>query len=145
MPEKLPAAATLAPLLNNLAVVHDGWRLVTAYSQPWQIYDLKNDRTETRNLVTECPEKLAELVAIQRAFYARPDVSLRLGPGEREPEYAPPFNADGTKGPGPRRRRAQRCVFAACWWTRADGREPDAQELETLHQRAVPKGGKGAA
>ena len=58
-------SSTTWPLMD------DGWRIVTAYGQPWQLYDLTNDRTETRDLAASNPEKLAELLALQKAFQER--------------------------------------------------------------------------
>jgi arylsulfatase len=98
--ETLPPRTLHFALFNNLALIHNDWKIVTAYNQAWQLYDLKSDRTETHDLAQEQPEKLAELLALQKSFHAQTDVSLRLGSGEREPEYAPPFKADGSKGPG---------------------------------------------
>jgi arylsulfatase A-like enzyme len=66
--EMLPSRTLHFALFNNLALIHDGWKIATAYSQPWQLYDLKNDRTETRDLAAERPEKLAELLALQKSL-----------------------------------------------------------------------------
>ncbi|MCX6856075.1 MAG: sulfatase-like hydrolase/transferase [Verrucomicrobia bacterium] len=88
--ETLPPRTLHFALFNNLALIHDGWKIVTAYSQPWQLYDLKNDRTETLDLAHERPEKLAELLALQKNFYtlkmsacASPRVSVN--PSMRRP------------------------------------------------------------
>ena len=40
------------------------------------------------------------MLALQKAFSERPDVRLRLNSGEREPEYAAIYKADGSVGPG---------------------------------------------
>lgn len=42
------------------------------------------------------------MLELQKAFAQRPDVRLRLNSGEREPEYAPIYRADGKIGPGAR-------------------------------------------
>ncbi len=96
----LPPRTMHFSLFNNMAVVHDGWRLVTAYGHPWELYDLTTDRTEVTDLSTARPDKLQEMLALQKAFYLRDDVRLRLSTGEREPEYAPIYREDGRIGPG---------------------------------------------
>jgi arylsulfatase len=137
--ETLPPHTLHFALFNNIAVVHDGWRLVTAYSQPWQLYDLTNDRTETRNLADERPDKLADLLAIQQGFYAPPDVRLRLGPGEREPEYAPPFRPDGTRGPGAREDVPDEAFALLLAKARAEGRQLSKTEMAGLQAQAAAK------
>lgn len=141
----LRKAKTLPPrtlhfsLFNNMAIVDDGWRLVTAYSEPWQLYDLTNDRTETHNLAESHPEKLGEMLALQRAFFERPDVKLRLKPGEREPEYAPIYKANGAIGPGAQESVPDERFSLLLAKARAEGREPDEAELETLRKPAASK------
>ncbi|QDU88960.1 Arylsulfatase precursor [Pirellulimonas nuda] len=104
----LTAGERLAPkplyfsLFNNMAIVDGGWRMVTAYDQPWQLYDLTDDRSETHDLAASNPTRLNEMLALQKAYAQRPDVRLRLKPGEREPKYAPIYNAVGRIGPGAR-------------------------------------------
>ncbi len=98
--ELLPPKTLYFSLFNNMAIVDGGWRMVTAYDQPWQLYDLTNDRTETRDLAQANPGRLQEMLALQKAYSQRPDARLRLKGGEREPEYAPIYKADGKIGPG---------------------------------------------
>ena len=98
----LPWIPLYFSLFNNMAVVDGGWRMVTAYDQPWQLYDLTNDRTETRDVANSNPKRLREMLELQKNFSERPDVRLRLKPGEREPEYAPIYKSDGKVGPGAR-------------------------------------------
>ncbi len=98
--ELLPPKPLYFSLFNNMAIVDRGWRMVTAYDQPWQLYDLTNDRTETRDLAFSNSDRLQEMLALQKAFSERPDVRLRLKGGERVPEYAPIYKDDGKIGPG---------------------------------------------
>ncbi|TWU02213.1 arylsulfatase [Stieleria varia] len=100
--ETLPPIPLHFSLFNNMAVVDSGWRMVTAYDQPWQLYDLTNDRTETRDVADSNPKRLREMLELQKQFSERPDVRLRLKSGEREPEYAPIYKSDGKIGPGAR-------------------------------------------
>ncbi len=123
-------------LFNNLALIHDGWKIVTAYSQPWQLYDLKNDRTETRDLASERPDKLAELLVIQKAFHEQPDIALRLNAGEREPEYAQPYRADGRIGPGSPESVENEAYSLSLIKARAEGRQLTGAELAELKNQA---------
>lgn len=65
---------------DNLAVRVGDWKLVSAKrdrdpkrpKQPkWELYDLKNDRSETNNLADKMPEKVKELAAIWDAEWKR--------------------------------------------------------------------------
>ncbi len=100
--ETLPPKTLYFSLFNNMAIVDNGWRLVTAYDQQWQLYDLTNDRTETRDVAGSHPERLQEMLELQNSFEQRSEVRLRLKGGEREPEYAPIYKSDGKIGPGAR-------------------------------------------
>ena len=135
--EQLPPRTMHFALFNNLAVVHNGWKIVTAYSQPWQLYDLTNDRTETRNLALERPDKLAELLAIQKAFNAQSDVRLRLNSGEREPEYALPYREDGRIGPGSRESVEDDAYSLLLVKALAEGRQPSEIEMVELKKQAA--------
>lgn len=135
--ETLPARTLHFSLFNNMAVVQDNWRLVTAFGQPWELYDLKNDRTETQNLAQKQPEKLKEMLAIQKAFHDRIDVRLHIQSGEREPGYAPIYTKDGKNGPGFREDTDDPALLLLLSKARAEGREPDEKELAELKKKAV--------
>jgi arylsulfatase len=98
--ETLPPKTLYFSLFNNMAIVDAGWRLVTAYDQTWQLYDLNNDRTETRDVAESNPKRFQEMLELQKAYEQRSDVRLRLKGGEREPEYAAIYRANGKFGPG---------------------------------------------
>jgi arylsulfatase len=46
---------------GNRAIRVGDWKLVASRDQPWELYDLATDRTETRNLARQNPEKVREL------------------------------------------------------------------------------------
>ena len=48
---------------GNRAVRDGKWKLVSAFPAGWELYDLEADRTETRNLADQNPEKVQELTA----------------------------------------------------------------------------------
>jgi arylsulfatase len=40
------------------AIRHHEWKLVQRKKEPWQLYDLSKDRTETRDLASQFPERV---------------------------------------------------------------------------------------
>ena len=46
---------------GNRAIRVKGWKLVAAKDQPWELFNLAKDRTETQNLATQLPLKVSEL------------------------------------------------------------------------------------
>jgi len=56
---------------GNRAVRVGPWKLLAAHQEPWQLYDLESDRTESHDLATEHPEKTAELRQLYDAWAHR--------------------------------------------------------------------------
>ena len=135
----LPPRVLHFSLFNNMAIVADNWRLVTAYNQPWQLYDLTKDRTETRDLAQSNPEKLAAMLKLQQEYEAREDVKLRLKPGEREPEYAPIYAENGKIGSGAKEDVEDPALSLKLAKIRATGREPDTAEMAVPKKRKIKK------
>jgi arylsulfatase A-like enzyme len=57
-------------MIGHRGFYRDGWEIVTMHlprtpfgDHEWELYDLRNDPTELRNLAAEMPEKVAELAA----------------------------------------------------------------------------------
>jgi arylsulfatase A-like enzyme len=48
-------------MLNNKAVIADGWKLASDYNRPWALYDLEKDGTETTDLSRQYPERARAL------------------------------------------------------------------------------------
>jgi len=46
---------------GNRAIRQGNWKLVAANNQPWELYNLAEDRTESNDLATSNPEKLHEM------------------------------------------------------------------------------------
>ncbi len=63
---------------GNRAVRDGDWKLVAKENKPWELYDLKTDRSETHNLAAEKPELAKELEARWDTYAARANV-LPLG------------------------------------------------------------------
>ena len=141
----LTSRTTLPPkplhfsLFNNMAVVDNGWRLVTAYTQPWQLYDLNKDRVETTDLSTTHSERRDEILAMQKAYEARKDVRLRLKAGEREPEYAPIYRVDGKIGPGAKESVDAPSLALAAAKARSKGKLLSDSDIDEL-EKGLPNG-----
>ena len=56
---------------GNRAIRQGKWKLVAQHRQPWELYDLEADRTETRNLAGTQPNKVKELAALWDAWAKR--------------------------------------------------------------------------
>ncbi|MEI7533164.1 MAG: arylsulfatase [Verrucomicrobiae bacterium] len=48
---------------GNRAIRMGDWKLVADHKQPWELYDLSVDRSETKNLASAYPEKVKEMEA----------------------------------------------------------------------------------
>ena len=46
---------------NNNAIRAGNWKAVQTSSQPWELYDLSKDRSETENLADTDPQRLKRL------------------------------------------------------------------------------------
>ena len=53
---------------GNRAVRQGRFKLVSRWRQGWELYDLKADRTELRNLAAEQPERVRELAALYQEW-----------------------------------------------------------------------------
>lgn len=49
---------------GNRAVRVGDWKLVAAKGDPWELYNLADDRAEQKNLATQMPDKVSELEAV---------------------------------------------------------------------------------
>jgi arylsulfatase len=49
---------------GNRAIRVGDWKLVADHTKPWELFNLKKDRSETKNLASEYPEKVKELEEI---------------------------------------------------------------------------------
>lgn len=72
---------------GNRAIRDGDWKLVSKENNPWELYNLKMDRSETHNLVDEKPDLAKELEAKWDAYAARADV-LPLGGWRGTPRKA---------------------------------------------------------
>lgn len=63
---------------GSRAVRMDRWKLVAARGKPWELYDLKSDRTETNDLASQLPDRVESMSAAyqtwaQRCGIVKPD------------------------------------------------------------------------
>ncbi len=63
---------------GNRAIREGNWKLVAKENQPWELYNMKLDRTETKDLSQKMPEKVKDLADKWDTYAARADV-LPLG------------------------------------------------------------------
>lgn len=56
---------------GNAAVRIGNWKLVRKYPDPWELYDMAQDRTETRDLAAQHPERVADMRARYDEWAAR--------------------------------------------------------------------------
>ncbi|MEX1116645.1 MAG: arylsulfatase [Akkermansiaceae bacterium] len=70
----LPARPLFFEHEGNRAVIQDGWKLVALHKQPWELYHLAEDRTETKNLAAEQPERTRAMSATYEAWAERAQV-----------------------------------------------------------------------
>ncbi|MDB5756901.1 MAG: arylsulfatase [Burkholderia sp.] len=56
---------------GNAAVRIGNWKLVRKYPDPWELYDMAQDRTETRDLSAQHPERVADMRARYDEWAAR--------------------------------------------------------------------------
>ena len=135
---KLPERTIHFSLFNNMAVVDRGWRMATSYGQPWELYDLTKDRTETQNLAKSNPEKFQEMLEIQKNFEKQTEVRLRLGSGEPVPGYAPIYREDGRIAPSAKEKIDNPGLSLQVAKLRSTGVEPNAAELAALDGKSKP-------
>lgn len=76
---------------GNRAIRVGDWKLVAAKGEPWELYDLAADRSETKDLARDKPEKAKELAALwekQSAEYTA--LATRDAPPEPKPKDKKP-------------------------------------------------------
>jgi len=68
---------------SNRAVREGDWKLVAKEGQPWELYNIANDRIESHNLAAAEPSRTSDLAAKWDAYAARANV-LPLGSWRKE-------------------------------------------------------------
>ncbi len=56
---------------GNRAVRQGKWKIVSRYTQPWELYDMEADRTETNDLAVQGGDKVKELASLYDAWASR--------------------------------------------------------------------------
>jgi arylsulfatase len=81
---------------GNRAIRIGDWKLVADHEKPFELYDMRSDRSESRNLAADHPDKVQELEAAwtRHAEEFRAQATQDLPPGQsakndREPRYQP--------------------------------------------------------
>ncbi len=66
---------------GNSAVRQGKWKLVSAYPDWWELYDMEADRTEMHNLADQYPDKVKEMAVLYQAWAKRVGVENWPLPG----------------------------------------------------------------
>ncbi|MEM9657085.1 MAG: sulfatase-like hydrolase/transferase, partial [Planctomycetota bacterium] len=75
---------------GNAAIRHGDWKLVREGARgAWELYDLTIDRTESRNVAAEHPDRIADLAARWHDWAERCRVSPHGAPKRRKAESTP--------------------------------------------------------
>lgn len=84
--KKVPPAPTMYfHLYDNAAIIEDNWKLVKAFGNSWELYNLNIDRAETNNLISKEPQKAQKLQEEWEKWLG----NLQLQHVGDEPEYVP--------------------------------------------------------
>lgn len=59
---------------GNRAVRQGDWKLVAKHNQPWELYNIANDRVESTDLAMKEPERLKAMIAKYEAYAKRANV-----------------------------------------------------------------------
>ncbi len=71
---------------GNRAIRIGDWKLVAAKGDPWELYDLRNDRAESNNLAAARPEQAAELAAEwDRQLTEFSNLAAKTAPADKRP------------------------------------------------------------
>jgi arylsulfatase len=65
---------------GNRALRQGDWKVVAAKGDPWELYQLSEDRAETRNLSRDHPEKVRQLTATWTALWESFQKTAREAP-----------------------------------------------------------------
>jgi arylsulfatase len=60
---------------GNRAVRSGDWKLVSKHGEPWELYNLANDRVESTNLAAKMPERVKELTEKYETYAKRANVA----------------------------------------------------------------------
>jgi arylsulfatase A-like enzyme len=72
---------------GNRAVRDGAWKLVARHGQPWQLFDLSQDRSESHDLADEEPERVTEMTVAYGAWAER--AGVQPWPLKRREGYKP--------------------------------------------------------
>jgi len=81
---------------GNRAIRVGDWKLVAAKGDPWELYDLKTDRSEQHNLASQMPDKVKEM---EKAWQLQTDsfTELAMKTIDEQPQAKAKGNANAKK------------------------------------------------
>jgi arylsulfatase A-like enzyme len=64
---------------GNRALRQGDWKIVSAFGGPWELYDMRRDRLETRDLARQMPDRVAAMAALYERWASRTGVKPWTG------------------------------------------------------------------
>lgn len=71
-------------MVDHRYIRRNDWKLVSVDGEPWELFNLKEDRSETDNLISRYPEKAKELATAWETWYGGFSRKPFLDPNESE-------------------------------------------------------------
>ena len=73
--------------INHRAILKGDFKLVSDWAEPWELYNLREDRTELNDLITQYPQKAAELEKLWYEWWDNRGNSYKNGETDHPPYY----------------------------------------------------------
>ena len=84
--EKLERAKPLFFQYGGWQVIREGsWKLVQKKNDPWQLYDLSRDRTETKNLAPQFPERVLKMKSLWEGWAQEVELKVKSTKSRKNP------------------------------------------------------------
>jgi arylsulfatase A-like enzyme len=84
--KKLKRAKPLFFQYGSWQVIREGsWKLVQHKSDPWQLYDLSKDRTETKNFASKFPERVLQMKKHWEDWAKEVDLKVKSQKSKKKP------------------------------------------------------------
>ena len=71
---------------GNRAIRVGDWKLVADHDKPWELFNLRTDRSETKNLAAEYPAKVSELEMVWTKHAEEYNEMLKQDPPQAQPK-----------------------------------------------------------
>jgi arylsulfatase A-like enzyme len=85
-------------LFDDRALIAGNWKLESAHKEPWELYRIDQDRTETHDLAPAYPEKVKEMERLWQSWWTK-QYQQTLESAGTPPVYVPLCDFAGTDDP----------------------------------------------